>query len=127
MAIPLSLVARLEEFAETSIETSGDGRVVQYRGEIMPLLDLGRIFKGVETPRADTYQVVVHSDGQRSVGLVVAEILDIVNERIVVQRRASRAGVVGSAVIQQRVTDLIDVQAVVAAEEPAWSPRSVAA
>lgn len=127
MAIPLSLVARLEEFTEASIETSGDGRVVQYRGEIMPLLDLGRIFKGEATPRGDTYQVVVHSDGQRSVGLVVAEILDIVSERIVVQRRASRAGVLGSAVIQQRVTDLIDVQSVVAAEEPAWTPRPVAA
>ncbi len=119
MAIPLNLVARLEEFAVSAIERSGDQDVVQYRGEIMPLVDLGMVFAGRPTNDADMRQVVVYADGGRSVGLVVSQILDIVSERIDVQRRVSRPGVVGSVVLQQRVTDLVDVAAVVAAADPA--------
>jgi two-component system chemotaxis sensor kinase CheA len=115
MAIPLHLVARLEEFEAASVERSGEQDVVQYRGEIMPLIDLARVFKGTSSSSEDAMrQVVVYADGGRSVGLVVAQILDIVSERIEVQRRVKRPGIVGSVVLQHRVTDLIDVEAVVA-------------
>ncbi|MBS1816839.1 MAG: chemotaxis protein CheW [Acidobacteria bacterium] len=113
MAIPLNRVARLEEFPTTSIERSGSQDVVQYRGVIMPLIDLSTVFTGRPTQGGDLRQVVVHGEGDRSVGLVVGQILDIVNERIDIQRRSTRHGVLGSVVIQQRVTDLIDVAAVV--------------
>ena len=43
MAIPLSMVARLEEFALDEVVEQAAGReVVQYRGAILPLIDLGR-------------------------------------------------------------------------------------
>ena len=121
MAIPLNLVARLEEFPVSSIERSGAQDVVQYRGEIMPLLDLARVFTGKPTTEGDPRQVVVYAEGGRSVGLVVAQILDIVSERIEVQRRVSRPGIIGSIVLQQRVTDLIDLAAVVGAHERAMA------
>ena len=37
MAIPLSLVARLEEFPRSILERAGTQDVVQYRDEILPL------------------------------------------------------------------------------------------
>ena len=117
MAIPLELVARLEEFEVSSIERSGDQDVVQYRGEIMPLLDLARVFTGRPTNEGELRQVVVYAEGGRSVGLVVAQIVDIVSERIEVQRRVARPGIVGSIVLQGRVTDLIDLAAVVGAHD----------
>ena len=126
MAIPLSLVARLEEFAASAIERSGDQDVVQYRGEIMPLVDLGSVFAGRATADSDMRQVVVYAEGGHSVGLVVSQILDIVSERIDVQRRVSRPGVRGSVVLQQRVTDLVDVPAVVASADPSFAPASAA-
>ena len=115
-AIPLRLVARLEEFPASAIEYAGGQPVVQYRGHIMPLVDLGGLFQGAGTlGHGDTYQVVVHGDGARAVGLAVAEILDIVTEPVVLQRQSARHGVSGAAVLQQRVTDVVDVEALVGA------------
>jgi two-component system chemotaxis sensor kinase CheA len=62
---------------------------------------------------------VVHSVGDRSVGLVVERILDIVEEVVRIQRSSPRAGVVGSAVIQSRVTEVLDVDGFVRLAEPA--------
>jgi two-component system chemotaxis sensor kinase CheA len=128
MALPLSLVARLEEFPTSSLERTGDRDVVQYRGEILPLLDVayelrrmspnGRWAANGHAPTGgaeDTTHVVVHaSDGCR-VGLVVGRILDIVEEEIAVRSQASRPGVEFTAVLQGRVTEVLDVLALVGA------------
>ncbi len=120
MAIPLSLVARLEEFPQASIERSGDQEVVQYRNEILPLVSLSRFFTGADAPASDPRQVVVFAENGRRVGLVVDQILDIVSEHVTVQRRSSRAGVLGSAVVQGKVTDLLDVHTIMQTADPTF-------
>ena len=62
MAIPLSLVARLEEIPRTEIETADGQEVVQYRGEIMPLLRLSNVFGVCEEADQDPLQVVVYTE-----------------------------------------------------------------
>ncbi len=113
MAIPLSIVARLEEFARSSLERAGQHDVVQYRNRIMPLLRLSDAVPGCTRSAAeegqDPIQVVVYSDGTRSVGLVVDEIEDIVEETFSLQAEQGRRGVLGSAVIQKHVTTLLDL------------------
>lgn len=118
MAIPLSLVARLEEFPASAIEMAGSQEVMQYRGQIMPLVRLSSVVAGTVTPAPgagaeDRLQVVVYSEAGRSVGLVVDRIVDIVDEKLVVQTPAERRGILGSSVVQKRVTDLLDVPSVV--------------
>jgi two-component system, chemotaxis family, sensor kinase CheA len=123
MAIPLSLVARLEEFPRSAVEQSGELQVVQYRGQIMPLISLSealfaaniRLQAKPDAVAGDTIQVIVHSAGDRSVGLVVDHIVDIVEQSITVQRTGSRPGVLGSAVVDKKVTDLLDVEGLVRA------------
>jgi two-component system chemotaxis sensor kinase CheA len=110
MAIPLSLVSRLEEFPRSIVERTGAGEVVQYRGDIMPLIRLSSLLGVPDTPAHGPMQVVVYSDGSRSVGLVVDHILDIVEERLAVRTSGVGGVVYGSAVIQERVTDLLDVE-----------------
>ncbi len=122
MAIPLSLVARLEEFPRESIEQSGDLQVVQYRGQIMPLVPLSKALaeQGLPAPAGtpafgDTVQVIVHTRNEQSVGLVVDRIVDIVEQALVVQRTGIRPGILGSAVIEKRVTELLDVEGIIRA------------
>ncbi len=124
MAVDLELVARLEEFPRDAIERAADQEVVQYRGQIMPLVRVSEVLQSSEDPSKGTaasqkneeaLHVVVYSEKDRSVGLVVDRILDIVEEQFVIERRSGRAGVVGSAVIQKRVTDILDVPALIAA------------
>ena len=124
LAIPLRAVDRLEEFRTTLIERAGGTPAVQYRDRILPLVSIaGQLGSAgavaVEGGDDRLLQVVVHSVGDRSIGLVVERILDIVEEVVRIQRPSSKAGVVGSAVIQSRVTEVLDVDGFVRLAEPA--------
>lgn len=122
MAIPLALAARLEEFPLTQIEHTGDSEVVQYRGQIMPLIRVGNYISGGAVIDADgeKLSVVVYSENGRSVGFVVSSINDIVEEAFEVQRHASGRGLAGSAVVQGHVTDLLDVPALIRNATPSF-------
>jgi two-component system chemotaxis sensor kinase CheA len=130
MAIPLSMVARLEEFKRSSIEFSGAQEVVRYRGQILPLVRVARhvpVVREESVYDTEVMQVVVHTEQGRSVGLVVGKISDIVQETITVKRHAYGNGLFGSVVIQDQVTDLLDVRAVVRAADPSFYPAAPAA
>ena len=133
MAVPLSRVARLEEFASGAVERAGAQQVVQYRGKIMPLINIASAVEIVDGhgnrasgPAKSPLQVLVYSEGGHSVGLVVERILDIVEEEIVMEKVGERQGVLGSAVVQKRVTDLLDIQAILLATQTT-SARAAAA
>lgn len=108
MAIPLSMVARLEEFPRTSIEHSGSQEVVRYRGQIMPLIRVSHyvpaVSEAANQSQEPSMQVVVYSEEGRSVGLVVGHMNDIVKEAITIKRHAHGNGIFGSVVIQDKVT-----------------------
>ena len=121
MAIPLSMVARLEEFKRSEVESSGHQDVVQYRGEIMPLIYLAKIFDGdLDYLEKETMQAVVYTLNGRSVALVADKILDIVEESITVQRGSSHKGTLGTVVVQNLVTDLLDAEGIVRENDPTF-------
>ena len=113
------MVARLEEFSRDVVEISGEKEVVQYRGEIMPLINLSKVF-GMSSMRSEdeTMQVIVYSDQGRSVGVVVADIIDIVEEAVTIKKWSIGHGLLGSAVIQDKVTDMLDVEGVIRQADP---------
>ena len=117
MAIPLSLVSRLEEFPAASTERYADREVIQYRGQIMPLVRLSQALGYAGSADSELLQVVVYSANGRSVGLVVDEILDIAEQAADVQHIQQTETLKGAAVIQQRVTDLLDVPALLAGQK----------
>jgi two-component system chemotaxis sensor kinase CheA len=127
MAVPLSSVARLEEFPRKLVEKAGGQEVVQYRQQLLLLIRLGEVLRPGKAEEAhDPLQVVVYRENGRSVGLVVDRILDIVEETLTIQRSSTTPGVLGSAVVQQRVTDLVDVPAIIRQADPGFYERAVA-
>ena len=123
LAVPLSLVARLEEFPASSIEHAGGCQVVQYRNRILPLVPLREVLEPGSrdhNQKADPVQVVVFNDGERSVGLVVDQILDVAEEAVTVRQKSSRKGLLGSAVVGKRVTDFLDLNQVIQAANESW-------
>ncbi|KUL25957.1 chemotaxis protein CheA [Actinoplanes awajinensis] len=119
VAIPLDTVTRLEEFPKDRIEHAGSREVVQYRGQILPLVRLSHLLGAYgEEPEGDTVSVVVYSEGGRSVALVVDRIVDIAENSTAARRDAEEDGLVGTAVIQQRVTELLDVRRAILAADP---------
>ncbi|MFK7894619.1 MAG: chemotaxis protein CheA [Myxococcota bacterium] len=120
MAVDLSLVARLEEFDREAIESAGAKEAVQYRDQIMPLVMLPRYFgldSGEKTSEGrDTVHVIVYKSGEQSIGLVVDEILDVVEERVEIQQCSKMNGVLGTAIVQGELTDLVDIESIVLSE-----------
>jgi two-component system chemotaxis sensor kinase CheA len=111
-AVPLSHVARLDQFPMSAIEHAGGVRMVQYRDEIVPLVDLAEVVSGgmpLMTDEQTHVSVVVSKHRGRSVGLVVDRILDIVETELVVDTVARRHGVLGTMVVQGKVTELVDL------------------
>jgi len=104
-AVPLGLVTRLEEIAADKIELSNGRYMVQYREQLMPLVRMNAV--GVQT--SGTQPILVFADDGRSMGLVVDEIIDIVEERLNIEVAGSGEGILGSAVIKGQATEVIDV------------------
>jgi two-component system, chemotaxis family, sensor kinase CheA len=104
-AVPLGLVTRLEEIAVDKIELSNGRYMVQYREQLMPLVQMA----GVNVATSGAQPILVFSDDGRSMGLVVDEIIDIVEERLNIEVAGGEQGILGSAVIKGQATEVIDV------------------
>ena len=114
-ALPLAAVARLEEFSRDRVEHSGSHEVVQYRDGLLPLVRLAPAIGLPDTSfQSEQISVVVHERDDRAVGIVIDRVLDVVETSVVASEVGRRYGVTGSAVVQDRVTDLVDLEAVVA-------------
>ena len=113
VAVALDDVARLEEFKASSLERAAGIEVMQYRNRMLPLVRLGDLL-GSPAPIAETLNVIVYSAGDRDLGLVVDGIVDIVEQHVVMETTALRHGLLGSAIIDGRVTDVVDVAALAA-------------
>jgi two-component system chemotaxis sensor kinase CheA len=104
-AVPLGLVTRLEEIAADKIELSNGRYMVQYREQLMPLVQM----HGVSVQTSGAQPILVFADEGRSMGIVVDEIIDIVEERLHIEVTGSDEGILGSAVIKGQATEVIDV------------------
>jgi two-component system chemotaxis sensor kinase CheA len=105
-AVLLSLVTRLEEINAKSIEFSTGRPLVQYRGQLMPLVPANQ---DVRIKSEGSQPLLVFTDEGRSMGLVVDEIVDIVEEQLDIEVASQRPGVLGSAVIKGQATEVIDI------------------
>jgi two-component system, chemotaxis family, sensor kinase CheA len=127
MAIPLSALTRLEEFPVAQVEMSGQQWVTQYRGQILPLVRLNAVIEErrnklrvLQAPPAldsGPIQVLVLNHEGKSFGLVVERILDIVEDKADVRSAATRPSVLYSVVIGGRVTELLDIPAILNGSE----------
>ena len=130
LALPLEQAARLEEFPVSSIESAGRGEAVQYRNGIMPLVRLAQHLPARSGATAspsqarDSEQVIVYQNGNQLVGLVVGEIRDIIENPIAPGEESNAGGIEGSAIIQGKITDLIDVPAVLSAAGISLQPAA---
>ena len=120
VAIPLDTVTRLEQVRTDSVEKVGNREVVQYRGAILPIVRLDRHLGAYNESDREVLEVIVYADHGRSVAIVVEEILDIVDGESAIRSDIDDLGLLGSAVLGDRVTELLDVRAAILAADPAF-------
>ena len=105
-AVPLNLISRLETVERRSIEYSGGQPVTQYRGRLMPLIDMGA--SSGRGAASDVQPVLVFADGARVMGLMVDEIVDVVEDHLRVELSTDQAGFLGTAIVHGHATDVLD-------------------
>ncbi|WP_244242180.1 chemotaxis protein CheW [Nocardioides seonyuensis] len=121
VALPLEVVTRLETFPRDAIELVGHREVVQYRGEVLPLLRLDHHLSvgSWRDSEPENLVVVIYQSGDRGVAIVVEEIVDIVDEAGR-QSDISDRGLTGSVRIRDRVVEVLDVRDAVLAADPGF-------
>ena len=131
-AIPLALIARLEDLPQDRIEFAAGHPVTQYRGQLMKLLPIcGRI----DLTRARHSVLVLRDDeqhtpdarGGRCLGLVVDSILDVVDTSAAIEMMGDRPEFLGTAVIAGRSTDIVNVGHFLTQAHGDWFGERVAA
>jgi two-component system chemotaxis sensor kinase CheA len=105
-AVPLALVARLEQIDLALTERVHGRHVVQYRERLMPLVPFDPNHQWQTEGRQP---VLVFTESERSIGMVVDQIVDIVEDHMSVELSSSTPGLVGSAIIAGKATDIVDV------------------
>lgn len=105
-AVPLSLVTRLEEIDADKIEFSNGRHMVQYRGGLMPLLP---VREGYPPKEEGSQPLLVFIEKERSLGIMVDEIVDIVEDVLEIEIAGKVPGVLGSAIIAGKATEILDV------------------
>ena len=103
-ALPLALIARLEMIPRARLEVTGSRLVTQYRGSLMRLLALDPEVG----QHGETQAVLVISDNDQNIGLMVDEILDVVSETMAIEIASDRPGLLGTAIIDAKATDIVD-------------------
>jgi two-component system, chemotaxis family, sensor kinase CheA len=123
-AVPLALVSRLEKVSIKDIEVAGGKEVIRYRGASMPIIRLDN-FLGISSP---PYQeeafIIVFELNNQNIGFYVSRIIDTVEVNIAVDKETfDRNGLLGSSIIQSKVTLLLDVYAIIEMFDPTWFSR----
>jgi len=119
LAMPLGKVARLETIQAAQVEFAAGRRVVQYRDRVLPLVSVVQVLEGAPSPDSDVLQAVVYRNGATDIGLVVDEIVDILEDSVCSPMATDRLGLLGSAVVGGLVTDFLDLDAMARWASPA--------
>ncbi|PJB71999.1 MAG: hybrid sensor histidine kinase/response regulator [Alphaproteobacteria bacterium CG_4_9_14_3_um_filter_47_13] len=116
-AVPLELVSRLEEIRTTEIEKANGKYVVQYRGKLMPLIPFDA---SMDIMGQEKKPVLVFSDHHNAMGLIVDKIIDITEQHIDIQIKGIEETLMGSAIIEGKATDVINVGHFLHSVDPHW-------
>ncbi len=118
-AVPLASVSRLEEFPATMLESAAGSPAVNYRDEIMPVVSLGTLVgSGSDELGGSSIRVIVYRSPGGSVAIAVNRIEDILHVELKLASRTARPGVRGAAVVSGRVTDVLDLGALLQTRVP---------
>ncbi len=105
--VPVSAINRLEHIDCARIEYPNEQATVLYNDALMPVM---RIEEGRALPKEGRRPVLVLSDGEKWAGIVVEEVLDIINEPLRIESVGGERGVIGSAILQEQSVEVLDME-----------------
>ncbi len=120
-AAPLNLVERIEKIKLTDIEEVGGKRVIKYRGGSLPLFSIDEVAMVKPLADQENLLVIVFVVAGREIGLLAIGPVDAIEVAINIDGQTLRqTGIMGSAIINNQTTLLIDIFEIVQALNPDW-------
>ncbi len=120
-AVSLGLVERIETIKAREIEHVGGKQVIQYRGGALPLFSIDMVASVKPLPESKDYEIIVFKIGGREIGLMVLPPVDAVEVPINIDSKAlKQPGIIGSAIINERTTLVVDIFEAVKTLYPDW-------
>ncbi|MCP3924426.1 MAG: hybrid sensor histidine kinase/response regulator [Desulfobacterales bacterium] len=121
LAAPLNLVERIERIQSTDIEIVGGKRVIQYRGGSLPLYEMSEVANVEKIPDKDQLEVIVFQVANKEIGLIVVPPVDAVEIELEIDDSTLRQdGVMGSLIVNEKTTMLIDIFEMMKVLNPDW-------
>jgi two-component system chemotaxis sensor kinase CheA len=123
-AVPLSLVSRLEKIKNTDIEITGGKEVIRYRNTSMPIVRLENYIGIAPPPEIEEAYIIVFELNNQNIGFFVSKILDAIEVKMALDKETfQRPGLLGSSIIHNKITLLLDVYAIIEMFDPSWFVR----
>jgi two-component system chemotaxis sensor kinase CheA len=109
-AVPMAVIRRIERIRADQLEMIGEKEFLTYRDSSLPLISMHRHLRVKPRPNQQRLSVLVFEFEGREIGLIVPNILDIVELSTGADTATLREpGVIGSVVIDRKATRIIDV------------------
>jgi two-component system chemotaxis sensor kinase CheA len=120
-AAPLNLVERIEKIKRGDIEVVGGRQVIKYRGGSLPLFNIDQVASVQPLADQENLLVIVFVVGGREIGLLAIGPVDALEVNLTIDGTTLRQpGIMGSAIINEHTTLLVDIVEIVQALNPEW-------
>jgi len=120
-AVPLGLVSRIEKVKSYDVEMVGGKRIMQCRGETLPLMSIEEAADVTPMDDREDLLVIVFSISGREIGVLAASPIDAFEVKTKFDETTLRqTGIMGSAIIEGKITQLVDIFGLIEAVKPDW-------
>ncbi len=120
-AVPLNQVERIEKIKRADIEDLGGRRVMKYRGGSLSLICVDDVASVQPLADHDNLLVIVFNIAKRAVGLLAVGPIDAIEiSADIDDTTLSQTGIMGSLIIDQHTTMLVNIHEMVHTLFPQW-------
>ena len=120
-AVTLSQVERIEKVKSDQVEELGGKKVMHYRGGSLPLFSIDQVANVKPLAQNEDCLVIVFVLAGKEIGLLAIGPVDAVDVSVEVDDQTlKQTGIMGSTIINDRTTQLIDIYQLVEALNADW-------
>ncbi len=123
-AIPINHVERIEKIKNTNIEEVGGKKVMKYRGGSLALFTIDQVAQVKPMAEKEDLLVIVVNIADKEVGIMAVGPVDAREISVEIDDETlKQQGILGSAIIGDHTTLLVDVYGLVHTLNPEWFPE----
>jgi two-component system chemotaxis sensor kinase CheA len=120
-AVPLNQVERIEKIKRSDIEELGGKRVIKYRGGSLSLIAVDDVAMVSPIADHDDLLVIVFNIAHHIIGLLAIGPIDAMQVSVSIDETTlSQTGIMGSTIIDDQTTMLVDIFEIVNTLYPEW-------